>query len=182
MYDIFSYLQGKVAGLQITGTGANATVRWRGSSTSLFLNEMPGDPSMISSVNINDIAYIKVLRPPFMGSFGGGAGGAIAIYTKKGNDVKPTPGTGLAKTIVTGYSSAKEFYSPNYEDLSASADVVADYRSTLYWNPVLLTDATRKTVKVEFYNNDITKAYRVVLEGVNEIGKMVRIEKVIQAK
>ncbi len=180
MYDIFSYLQGKVAGLQITGTGSNANVSWRGSATSLFLNEIPGDASMLSSVNINDIAYIKVLRPPFMGSFGGGAGGAIAIYTKKGNDVKPTPGTGLAKTIVTGYSSAKEFYSPNYKDLSASADVAADYRSTLYWNPVILTDATRKKVKVEFYNNDITKAYRVVLEGVNEIGKMVRIEKVIQ--
>jgi hypothetical protein len=181
MYDIFSYLQGKVAGLQITGTGANASVSWRGSRTSLFLNEMPGDPSMLASVNINDIAYIKVLRPPFMGGFGGGAGGAIAIYTKKGNDARPTnSGRGLAKTIVTGYSSAKEFYSPNYKDLSASADVVADYRSTLYWNPVILTDSTRKKVRVEFYNNDITKAYRVVLEGVNEIGKMVRIEKVIQ--
>ncbi|WP_018617535.1 hypothetical protein [Segetibacter koreensis] len=181
MYDIFTYLQGKVAGLQITGTGANATVSWRGSATSLFLNEMPGDPSMLSSVNINDIAYIKVLRPPFMGSFGGGgAGGAIAVYTKKGSDVKPTPGKGLAKTIVTGYSSAKEFYSPDYKDLSASADVAADYRSTLYWNPAILTDSTRKKVRVEFYNNDITKAYRVVLEGVNEVGKMVRIEKVIQ--
>jgi len=180
-YDIFTYLQGKVAGLQITGTGANASVSWRGSSTSLFLNEMPGDPSMLSSININDIAYIKVLRPPFMGSFGGGAGGAIAIYTKKGNDVKrDNTAKGLAKTIVTGYSSAKEFYSPNYQDLSASQDVTADYRSTLYWNPEILTDATRKKVKVEFYNNDITKAYRVVLEGVNEIGKMVRVEKVIQ--
>ncbi len=180
MYDIFSYLQGKVAGLQITGIGANATLSWRGSPTSLFLNEIPGDASMLSSVNINDIAYIKVLRPPFMGSIGGGAGGAIAVYTKKGNDVKPAPGKGLAKTIVTGYSSAKEFYSPNYKDLSVSADVTADYRSTLYWNPVILTDATRKKVRVEFYNNDITKAYRVVLEGVNEVGKMVRIEKVIQ--
>lgn len=179
-YDIFSYLQGKVAGLQITGTGPNATVSWRGSSTTLYLNEVQGDPSMLSSININDIAYIKVLRPPFMGSFGGGAGGAIAVYTKKGNDVRPTSGKGLAKTIVTGYSSVKEFYSPNYKDLSASADVTADYRSTLYWNPVILLDPSRKKVRVEFYNNDVTKAYRVVLEGVNEVGKMVRIEKVIQ--
>jgi hypothetical protein len=179
-YDIFTYLQGKVAGLQITGTGSNASVSWRGSSTSLFLNEIPGDASMISSVNINDIAYIKVIRPPFMGSFGGGAGGAIAIYTKKGNDVKPTPGKGMPKTFVTGYSSVKEFYSPNYKDLSNSSEVAADYRSTLYWNPVILTDAGRQKVKVEFYNNDITKAFRVVLEGVNEIGKIVRIEKVIQ--
>lgn len=179
-YDIFSYLQGKVAGLQITGMGSNANLSWRGSTTSLFLNEIPADASMLSSVNINDIAYIKVMRPPFMGSFGGGAGGAIAVYTKKGNDVRPAQGKGLNSTIVTGYSSVKEFYSPNYKDLSASAQVTADYRSTLYWNPVILTDAGRQKVKVEFYNNDITKAFRVVLEGVNEIGKMVRIEKVIQ--
>ena len=179
-YDIFTYLQGKVAGLQITRSGSGATVSWRGSNTSLFLNEMPVDASMLSSTNINDVAYIKVLRPPFMGSFGGGAGGAIAIYTKKGNDVKQEPGKGLNKTIVTGYSSVKEFYSPNYKDLAASSQVAADYRSTLYWNPVILTDATQKKVKVEFYNNDITRAYRVVLEGVNEIGKMVRIEKIIQ--
>ena len=178
--DIFTYLQGRVAGLQISGTGSNATLSWRGSATSLFLNEMPADASLISGVNVTDIAYIKVIRPPFMGSFGGGAGGAVAIYTKKGNDVKQTPGKGLSKAIVTGYSSVKEFYSPDYKDLSASAQVTADYRSTIFWKPVILTDASRRKVSVEFYNNDITKAFRVVLEGVNEIGKLVRIEKVIQ--
>jgi hypothetical protein len=181
-FDIFTYLQGKVAGLQISGNGANTSLTWRGSQTSLFLNEMPSDPSMVSTININDIAYIKVLRPPFLGSFGGGAGGAVAIYTKKGGDVKPTPGKGLNRNIVTGYSSTKEFYSPDYKDLSASSDVVADYRSTLYWTPVILTDASRQKVRVEFYNNDITKAFRVVLEGVNEIGKMIRIEKVVEQK
>jgi hypothetical protein len=179
-FDIFSYLQGKVAGLQITGSGPNTSLTWRGSQTSLFLNEMPSDPSMISTININEIAYIKVLRPPFLGSFGGGAGGAVAIYTKKGGDIKQTPGKGLNKSIVTGYSSPKEFYSPNYKDLSASSEVAADYRSTLFWKPVILTDGSRQKVRVEFYNNDITKAFRVVLEGVNEIGKMIRIEKVIQ--
>ena len=98
--------------------------------TALFLNEMRSDPGKISGVNINDIAYIKILRPPFMGSAGGGAGGAVAIYTKKGGDVKLEPGKGLNKTIVTGYSAPKEFYSPNYKDLSASSEVAADYRST----------------------------------------------------
>lgn len=178
--DIFSYLQGRVAGLQITGMGSNASLSWRGSPTSLFLNEMQADVSQLSSVSISDIAYIKVLRPPFMGAIGGGAGGAVAVYTKKGSDVKPTPGKGLNKSVVTGYSSPKEFYSPNYKDLSGSAEVSADYRTTLYWNPVILTDATRKKVRLEFYNNDITKVFRIVLEGVNEIGKMVRVEKVIQ--
>jgi hypothetical protein len=180
--DIFQYLQGRVAGLQISGMGSNATLSWRGSATSLFLNEIPADASQLSSVSVSDIAFVKVIRPPFMGAMGGGAGGAIAVYTKKGGDVKPEPGKGLNKAIVTGYSAVKEFYSPNYKDLSNSSEVAADYRSTLYWNPMVLTDGTRKKVRFEFYNNDITKAFRVVLEGVNEIGKMVRIEKVVQTK
>jgi hypothetical protein len=47
--DIIQYLQGRVAGLQISGMGANATLTWRGSSTSLFLNEMPADASLLST-------------------------------------------------------------------------------------------------------------------------------------
>ncbi len=179
-YSIFTYLQGKVPGLQISGIGSSTTLSWRGSNTSLFLNEMNTDPAMLANVNISDVAYIKVIRPPFMGAIGGGAGGAIAVYTKKGNDVKMEPGMGLPRTKVTGYASPKEFYSPDYKDLSASAEIAADYRSTLYWNPVVLTDASRQKVKLEFYNNDVTKVFRIVLEGINEIGKMVHIEKVVQ--
>ncbi len=180
--DIFSYLQGRVAGLQVSGTGSGTSLTWRGATPSLFLDEMQTDVSQLSGVPVSDVAYIKVLRPPFMGAVGGGAGGGIAVYTKKGGDVKPDPGRGkgLNKSFVTGYSTPKEFYSPNYKDLSGSAEVAADYRTTLYWNPAILTEAGRKKVKLEFYNNDITKAFRIVLEGVNEIGKMVRIEKVIQ--
>jgi hypothetical protein len=178
--DIFSYLQGRVAGLMVSGMAPNVSLSWRGSSPSLFLNEVPSDVSGLSSINVNDIAYVKVIRPPFVGAVGGGAGGAIAVYTKKGNDAKPAVGKGLNKSIVTGYSTPKEFYSPNYKDLAGSSEIAADYRTTLYWNPSVLTDASRKKVRLEFYNNDITKAFRIVLEGVNEIGKLVRIEKVIQ--
>ena len=179
--DIFSYLQGKVPGLQITGSGSNATLTWRGSKPLLYLNEIPSEVEMLSSVSASEVAYIKVLRPPFFGGIGGGAGGAIAVYTKKGDENKiTTSGLGLSKTKLVGYSAKKEFYSPNYTDLSVSANVAADFRTTLYWNPFVLTDATRQKVRLEFFNNDVTKAYRIVLEGVNEIGKVIRIEQVVK--
>ena len=179
--DIFSYLQGKVPGLQITGNGSNATLTWRGSKPLLYLNEIPSEVEMLSSVSASEVAYIKVLRPPFFGGIGGGAGGAIAVYTKKGDENKiSTSGLGLSKTKLVGYSAKKEFYSPNYTDLSVSANVAADFRTTLYWNPFVLTDATRQKVRLEFFNNDVTKAYRIVLEGVNEIGKVIRIEQVVK--
>lgn len=179
--DIFTYLQGKVPGLQISGSGSNASLTWRGSKPLLYMNEIQTEAEILSTINASEIAYIKVLRPPFFGGIGGGAGGAIAVYTKKGSTTKiSTSGLGLSKTKIVGYSPKKEFYSPNYTELTVSANVAADFRSTLYWNPFVTTDKTKQKVSLDFFNNDVTKAYRIVLEGVNELGKIIRIEKVIQ--
>jgi hypothetical protein len=178
--DILSYLQGRVPGLQISRNGGDASVSWRGSETSLFIDEIHADADQLLNLSPSDIAYVKVLRPPFMGAIGGGAGGAIAVYTRKGGDVQMTPGKGLAMSRVGGYSVTKQFYSPDYSTRSASSDVVADYRSTLYWDPAIFTGPGRQKVKIEFYNNDVSKSFRVILEGINEIGQLVRIEKVVQ--
>ncbi|MDB5197508.1 MAG: hypothetical protein JWP88_1879 [Flaviaesturariibacter sp.] len=179
-FNIFTYLQGKVAGLQITGTGNNYTVNRRGSTPAFFVNEMPVDADYLSSISVSDVAYIKVIDPPFVGATGGGAGGAIAIYTRKGGDSpKSSDSKGLSKGQVIGYASLKQFYSPDYAHTSLTDDI-EDVRSTLYWNPYILTDKTARRVKVEFYNNDLSTSHRVVLEGFNEAGKLTRVEKIIQ--
>jgi hypothetical protein len=41
-------------------------------------------------------------------------------------------------------------------------------------------DKSEMKATVQFYNNDISKRLRVVLEGINEDGKLVRIEKFLQ--
>jgi|688.fasta_scaffold00212_70 hypothetical protein len=178
--DIFTYLQGRVPGLQISTAGGQPTLSWRGANPDLFLNEIRSDVSMIQSMSVFDIAYIKVFRPPFFGAAGGGAGGAIAIYTKKGNDSrKADPNSkGMDMIILAGYSKFKEFYSPSYDRTPTNFD--PDIRSTLYWNPYIITNKKTPRFKVEFYNNDISKKLQVVLEGVNGAGKMVRVVKIIE--
>ena len=176
--NIFTYLQGRVAGLQITNNGSNVSLLWRGSATTTFLNEMQVEANTLSTISVADIAYVKVFRPPFFGAFGGGSGGAIAIYTRKGGDQPINPGKGLDRSFIAGYSVMKQFYSPDYSN--TQDEITSDLRSTLYWNPFVFTDATKTKVKIEFYNNDISKAMRVVIEGVNEYGKLIRIEKVVQ--
>jgi hypothetical protein len=168
-------------GIQINGAnGGEPSVSWRGSATTIYLDEMPVDAQTIAGIPMADIAYIKVFRPPFMGAFGGGAGGAIAVYTRKGGDqVASSPGKGLEMNRVPGYSSFKQFYSPDYSK-DDPANNQPDYRSTLYWNPFIFMDATKNKAKVEFYNNDASKAFKVVVEGVNELGQLVHIEKTIQ--
>ena len=126
---------------------------------------------------MSDIAYIKVFRPPFMGAAGSGPSGAIAIYTLKPNELKYSIEKGLNSVLLNGYSAYKEFYNPDYFDTSQNA--LLDTRTTLYWNPYILTDKTSKTFKLEFYNNDVTKKFRIIIEGVNALGKLARIEKII---
>ncbi len=173
---VLAYLQGRVAGLQISTTGEGGAT-WRGSATSFFLNEINSNVQSLQTINMNDVAMIKVFRPPFFGAMGGGSGGAIAVYTKKGasanSDIK-----GLPFALINGYSVIKEFYSPDYEK-NPEADV-KDYRTTLYWNPNLFFDKVTRRVIIPFFNSDNCKKIRVTIEGINEAGQLTREEKFIE--
>lgn len=174
--NIFQYLQGKVAGLNITTGGGSPSLSWRGGTPALYLNDMQTDASMISATPVSDIAYVKVFRPGESIASGGG-GGVISIYTRKGGDAQSNPNTkGLSYAQMTGYSPIKQFYSPDYATVS-NGDGFEDVRSTLYWNPFLFLDKSRRRIRLQFYNNDITKRFRLVMEGINSEGKLFHVEK-----
>ena len=80
--------------------------------------------------------------------------------------------------MAIGYTAQKEFYSHNY--VTTIMNDVQDIRSTLYWNPMILTTAENHIIKIPFYNNDVTQSFRVVVEGVSADGKLTRIEKVVE--
>ncbi len=185
--NLLSYLTGRVPSMSIINRNdlnGGSSVSWRGQSgpaPTFYLNENQIDVSEVNTIDMNSVAYIKIFRPPFIGSFSGGEGGAIAIYTKKGadalsgNDEKK----GLPYKIITGYTAQKEFYSPDYGSLNFY-DEKADARSTLYWNPNIEMTSDNHIQKFTFYNNDISHSYRIVLEGFTKDGKLAHIEKVIE--
>lgn len=81
-FDIFTFLQGRVAGLQVKRNQIGEYIlKWREGHVDIYLDEFKVDIAMASYVNPNDIAMVKVFRP-----FSGGptANGSIAIYTKRG--------------------------------------------------------------------------------------------------
>lgn len=173
--NVLNYLQGRVAGLQISPAGDNAT--WRGAATTFFVNEMQADINLLNSIPMHDVAMVKVFRPPFFGAFGGGSGGAIAVYLKKGVSANQQV-KGLDFVSINGYSSIKEFYSPDYSKQQETVN--PDYRKTLYWNPFIITGKNSRRVFLTFYNNDITKKMKVIIEGCNENGILTRVEKILQ--
>ena len=82
--NLFSYLQGRVAGLQVQGGINGGMAWWRGSPVAFFLDEARVSAQQVASIPMTDIAIVKAYPPPFVGAPGGR--GAIAIYTRRGGE------------------------------------------------------------------------------------------------
>lgn len=163
--NILQWLQGRVAGLQIQMQNGNYVPVIRGSQVGLYLDEMPVDASAISSLPVTNIAMVKVIKGPFLGGIGGGGGGAVAIYTRRG-DTQPANAQkmpSLSNSTLVGFDKPLPFVSPDYKDNSIKvAD--KDTRDALYWNPFLQVERG-KPVTIRFFNNDDAKSLRVVIVG-----------------
>jgi hypothetical protein len=182
-FDILSYLQGRVPGLQISRGGGpgGVSMNWRGGTPDVYLDQQRVGPDMVMSLNIRDIAMVKVFRPPFFGSFGGGSGGAIAIYTKKGGDSRADNSKNsksMLSSLITGFTRFKEFYNPQYDNPNENPET--DIRSTLYWNPYVMTNQKNPRFRVQFFNNDFSKKLQIVLEGVTSDGRLTRTVKILE--
>jgi hypothetical protein len=73
----------------------------------------------------------------------------------------------------------REFYSPNYGAISENDDK-KDIRTTLYWNPQVITNHQNNKVILSFYNNDISQAFHVVIEGMTSDGRLVHLENIME--
>jgi hypothetical protein len=178
--NVFSYLQGRVAGLQITTqTYGPPTLLWRRDRVAVFLNEVQlTDPSTLNNIPMSDVAYVKVFRPPFLGAYLGGSGGAIVVYTRRGDEGGMYDVTGLRRIKLEGYSRPTNWES-TLSDPDNNKKQVRDIRKTLYWNPSVQLDENVNTYTIRFKNNDVTTRFRLIAEGVNKEGKPIRLEKMI---
>lgn len=176
---LFQYLQGKVAGLSIRNPLGNPlttpTATWRNESVYFFLNGFQVTVDDISSTSMNDFDYVKIYDPSMGGTFGA-PGGVISVYTKKGKGFV-YDGKNNKMFIIPGYTAVKEFFSPDY----ATGIMVSkpDLRTTLYWNPNIILDKANPQQVIKFYNNDVTRKFKIVLQGMNFDGKLVYMEKVL---
>ena len=175
--DIFAYLVAKVPGLIVNRTGSGVSYFiWRGGSPIFYIDETRIGDNTLTGLSISNIAYIKIFRPPFSGAPFGGTYGAIALYTKRVNDAVPT---GNKDDIIIGYTAIRQFYSPNYE-VSDAQHERKDLRSTLYWDPNVTTAPGNNKAIFSFYNNDVSRALRVIIEGISRDGKLTHHEEIIK--
>ncbi len=139
-------------------------------------NEMPGD--ILESVPLSTIAYIKYIPGIVIGSSFTSTNGALYVYTRKGSDDSQPSASPMRSVTVKGYDLAKEFFNPDYSDKASLLQ--PDLRTTVYWNPYIITGKDNTKVKIEYYNNDISKKLLLTIEGIDEAGKLIHIEKIIE--
>ncbi len=183
--NVFEYLKRKEGNLNISGTGGSYTVNYRNTRTlsggpinmAIFLDGALVNSEFVATIPLREIALVQVYGTGFVGSEGGGAGGAVAIFTRKGEDRLTATISSLSSTRIVGFSPIKEFFSPDYTVNPAPGST--DYRSTLYWNPYIETDARQKTIDIPFFNSDSAKRFKVVLVGIDSDGKMLHMEKLL---
>jgi TonB-dependent SusC/RagA subfamily outer membrane receptor len=178
---ILDVIQGRVAGVQVTGSGFSARVQIRGAANfsgaiePLFvLDGMPVDLQTIMSISVQDVDKVDILKGASAAIYGSrGSGGVISILTKRGGPnydfIKDaTPGTLVAK--LPGYARVREFYAPRYDVKREEQDRRPDYRTTLFWAPLIKTDANGKAT-VSFYTSDSKTNVRIRVEGATFDGK-----------
>jgi hypothetical protein len=182
--NIFDYIQGRVPGITVMRGGGGYTLNYRNRSSlmggpipmTIFLNEVVTDANMVAMIPANQVAMIKVFST-FVGAEGNGAGGVLAIYTKKGDDITSLEAPADIFNY-KGYSVVRQFYSPDYK-VETDKAIGTDKRITLHWQPMMLLNQKFLQVPLSFYNNDRTTAFRIIAEGMTWDGKMIHIEKVI---
>ncbi|MCH5684987.1 hypothetical protein LWM68_12490 [Niabella sp. W65] len=136
----------------------NYKLYFRQQPVQLFLDEMlMQDANFISTIPPNQIALIKIY-PQFIGARGNGA--AIAVYTKRGDDLNEEMESSGDIVDYDGYSIIKEFYSPDY---STPPDVdYRDNRLTLSWEPEAVVSSDNPHIPIQFYNTDRTKNLKLL--------------------
>ena len=165
-------LQGRVAGLQIL----NGIAYIRNQEAQIIIDGIYVEADFLSSIQPQDVKTVEILKSISYTSIYGsrGGGGVIIITTKRGEPgyVNNTYAPGIVTYSPIGIFQPKQFYSPNYADPKINTSV-ADLRTTIYWNPRVVTDSTG-TAKVNFYNADGTGNYKIILEGMDLNGHIGR--------
>lgn len=167
-------LQGRVAGLMFQ-MGIPYLSRAGGQTPmQIVLDGMNVEADFLDNIVPSDVESVEVLKSigntAIYGSRGGG--GVLIITTKRGGG---STGSSFAPGIIThvpkGYHPVRQFYSPKFEP--GVPDNRPDLRSTVYWNPHVVTDVNGKG-NFNYFNTDEVGTYRVVVEGIDMMGHLAR--------
>lgn len=134
----------------------------------VLLNGSVTSFNIILGMQPEDIETVTVLRSEVdLAIFGAQAiGGALVVTSKRGE--RYLGQRGLIRGKIGGYQIPAEFYMPKYGVTVPRELDQEDNRITLLWEPLI--EVSRRGIQLPFWANDAPSTYRVVLEGITELG------------
>jgi hypothetical protein len=171
--NLLNCLQGRVPGL-IVRANTPYLLRSQGVKMLVLVDGIELAADQIADFSPFDIEMIEVLKNvAYTSLYGGrGSGGIIIITTKSGNGAHyNTYSPWIVTSTPKGFPPFRSFYSPVYT--TTTADQARDLRTTVYWNPEVVTNADGNG-KINFFTTDQAGNYRVVVEGINGQGQLGR--------
>ena len=147
----------------------------------VFVDGSPVDINFLNSINGTEVESVEVFLKDDVSGINRtyNTNGVVEVNMKKKpkakkmslkdiQDLLPQPS--VVTFVPKGYSESRVFYSPKYE-VTRSTMQGFDLRSTIYWNPRVMTDAQGNAL-LDFYNADGKGTYRVIAEGIDENGNI----------
>lgn len=175
-FSLSMYLQARAIGISVRDGLAISNRASKPKPMAIVLDGINmGNDFLLDNISIYDIESVEILKSIGNTTIYGmdGLYGVIVITTKIGAGTSNNyPGytPGIVSYSPKGYYAVRQFYSPKYD---AQSDSKPDYRTTVYWNPHVVTDPTGKT-KFNYFNTDQPGTYRVVIEGIDALGNLAR--------
>ena len=185
-FDIISCITSKVFGIWLANDNFYIKRDYdNGNRTPIqfFVNGLAVDFPYLTNMRTEDIGLIEIYLTDGVSGINDRyrANGIISITTKNGkfsaddkkDDLPPLTTEGSSVTLMPkGYYRARVFYSPKYNNQQSTENGI-DLRSTLYWNPNVITDKNGNA-DFQFYNSDGRGPYRAVIEGIDNDGNIGR--------
>lgn len=173
-FSLSMFLQARAPGVSVRG-GLAVSNRNSGQMAIVLDGMKMSNDFLLDDINVYDIESVEILRSIGNTTIYGmdGLNGVIVITTKIGAGTSNNyPGytPGIITYLPKGYYAVRQFYSPKYD---VQPDNKPDYRTTVYWNPHLVTDPSGET-KFNYFNTDQSGNYRVVIEGIDAEGNLAR--------
>ncbi|MDB5120147.1 MAG: carboxypeptidase regulatory-like protein [Sphingobacteriales bacterium] len=148
----------------------------------IFLSGQPVDVGILSGINPSEVESVEIFLKDELGLVNKmyQTNGVIAINMRKIEKQKISfadlqnliPKNNVVTFTPLGYSKVRQFYSPKYETTLSKTQGI-DLRTTIYWNPKVLTDKNGTAV-LEFYNADSKGTYKAIVEGFDKDGNVGR--------
>jgi len=150
----------------------------------IYYNGMSVDMNFLSNIASDDVESVEVFMDDGLSGINkmDNTNGVMVINGKVAKHVKQSAEdikamlaslqSSAVNTLFRGYSQARVFYSPKYDPAKTSA-AGSDLRSTIYWNPKIVTDKTGAAT-FDIFNADTKGSYRAIIEGIDSNGNLGR--------